>query len=45
MHPLIEQHRAEILAIAECRGPRDVRDFGSMAGGDATDATGQTRPR
>ena len=37
MHPLIEQHRAEILAIAERRGLRDVRVFGSMARGDAAD--------
>ena len=27
MHPLIEQNRAEILAIAERRGLRDVREF------------------
>ena len=45
MHPLIEQHRAEILAIAERRGLRDVRVFGSMARGDAAAATGQTRPK
>ena len=37
MQPLIEQHRAEILAIAERRGLRDVRVFGSMARGDAVD--------
>ena len=45
VHPLIEQHRAEILAIAERRGLRDVRVFGSMARGDAAAASGQTRPR
>ncbi|MDE0002189.1 MAG: hypothetical protein OXQ29_05810 [Rhodospirillaceae bacterium] len=45
MHPLIEQHRAEILAIAERRGLRDVRIFGSVARGDAADTTGQTRPK
>ena len=45
MRPLIEHHRAEILAIAERRGLRDVRVFGSMARGDAADVTGQTRPK
>ena len=39
MHSLIEQHRTEILAIAERHGIRDVRVFGSMARGDA-DETG-----
>lgn len=39
MHPLIEQHRAEILALAERHGVRDVRVFGSMARGDAHDAS------
>ena len=38
MHILIEQHRMEILAIAERHGIRDVRVFGSMARGDADDA-------
>ena len=37
MHTLIEQHRAEILALAEHHGVRDVRVFGSMARGDADD--------
>lgn len=37
MHPLIERHRAEILAIAKRHGLRDVRVFGSMARGDAGD--------
>lgn len=35
MHPLIETHRTEILALAERHGIRDVRVFGSMARGDA----------
>ena len=39
MHPLIEQHRAEILALAKRHGVRDVRVFGSMARGDANDAS------
>jgi len=39
MHPLIQQHRAEILALAERHGVRDVRVFGSMARGDADDAS------
>ena len=39
MHPLIEQHRTEILALAEHHGVRDVRVFGSMARGDADDAS------
>ena len=39
MHVLIEQHRTEILAIAERHGIREVRVFGSMARGDADDAS------
>ena len=39
MHPLIENHRAEILALADRHGVRDVRVFGSMARGDADDAS------
>ena len=35
MDPLIEEHRAEILSLAERYGLRDVRVFGSMARGDA----------
>lgn len=35
MHPLIEQHRDELLAIARRRGASDLRVFGSMARGDA----------
>ena len=39
MHPLIETHRAEIGALAEHRGIRDVRVFGSMARGDADETS------
>ena len=39
MHPLIEKHRAEILALAERHGVFEVRVFGSMARGDADDAS------
>ena len=39
MHPLIETHRAQILALAERHGVQDVRIFGSMARGDAEDAS------
>lgn len=39
MHPLIEKHRTEILALAERHGVRDVRIFGSMARGDANDVS------
>ena len=39
MHPLIENHRAEILALAQRRGVRHVRVFGSMVRGDADDAS------
>ena len=39
MHPLIDRHRAEILAIAERHGIRDVRVFGSMARGDGDDGS------
>lgn len=35
MHPLIESHRAEILALARLHGLKDVRVFGSMARDDA----------
>ena len=34
MHALIESHRAEIRALAERHGFRDVRVFGSMARGE-----------
>ena len=39
MHSLIETHRREILALAERRGIRDVRVFGSMARGDADETS------
>ena len=39
MHPLIESNRSEILALAERHGVRDVRVFGSMAKGDASDSS------
>lgn len=35
MHPLIETHRAELLALAARRGVTAVRVFGSMCRGDA----------
>lgn len=39
MHSLIENHRSEILALAERQGLRDVRVFGSMARGDADETS------
>lgn len=39
MHALIESHRAEIRSLAERHGLRDVRIFGSMARGDADEAS------
>ena len=39
MHALIESHREEIRVLAERHGLRDVRVFGSMARGDADDAS------
>ena len=39
MHPLIENNRAEILALAERHGVRDVRVFGSMVRGDTDDTS------
>jgi predicted nucleotidyltransferase len=39
MHPLIETHRAAIRALAAKHGVTDVRVFGSMARGDATEAS------
>ena len=39
MHPLIESHRLEILALAERHGLRDVRLFGSMARDDWNDGS------
>ena len=37
MHPLIETHRAELLALASRRGVTGVRVFGSMSRGDGSD--------
>ncbi len=37
MHPLIESHRADLLALARQRGLTQLRVFGSMARGDAGD--------
>lgn len=37
MHPLIEAHRAELLALARRRSITGVRVFGSMSRGDSTD--------
>ena len=39
MDPLIERHRSQILALAKKNGLREVRVFGSMARGDATEAS------
>ena len=39
MHPLIETHRAELLALARRHGIERVRVFGSMARGDAGEAS------
>ena len=39
MHPSIEAHRQEIIEIAERRGFSNVRVFGSMARGDATEGS------
>jgi predicted nucleotidyltransferase len=38
MHPLIETHRAELLALARRRGVTGVRVFGSMSRGDGKDS-------
>lgn len=37
MHPLIEAHRHELIALALRRGVTGVRVFGSMSRGDASD--------
>lgn len=37
MHPLLEAHRAELLALARSRGVTGVRVFGSMSRGDGDD--------
>lgn len=39
MHPLIEIHRAALLALARRRGVTAVRVFGSMSRGDADEAS------
>jgi uncharacterized protein with HEPN domain/predicted nucleotidyltransferase len=39
MHPLIESHRAQLRELAARHGVTDVRVFGSMARGDATEAS------
>jgi uncharacterized protein len=37
MHPLIETHRDQLLALARRRGVTGVRVFGSMSRGDGTE--------
>lgn len=39
MHPLIQTHRSDILALAEHHGLCDVRLFGSMARDDSNSAS------
>lgn len=39
MHPLIEAHRAELLALAYRRGVTAVRVFGSMSRGEGSDTS------
>ena len=39
MHPLIETHPAELLALARRWGVTGVRVFGSMSRGDASDSS------
>ena len=39
MHPLIGDNRAQILALAERHGVRNVRVFGLMVRGDTDDAS------
>ena len=39
MHPLIESHRSELVALAERRGVTGVRVFGSMSRSDARDGS------
>ena len=39
MHPLIENNRSKILALADRHGIRNVRVFGSMVRGDADDTS------
>ena len=37
MHPLIETHRSELIALAQRRGVTGLRVFGSMRRNDARD--------
>lgn len=37
MHPIIESHRDELIALAQRRGVTGVRVFGSMSRGDGKD--------
>lgn len=39
LDPLIKTHRRELLALAERKGLRNVRVFGSMARGDADETS------
>jgi predicted nucleotidyltransferase len=39
MNPLIETHRAELLALARRRGITGVRVFGSMSRGDGSESS------
>jgi predicted nucleotidyltransferase len=39
MHPLIQAHREELLALARRRGLTRLRVFGSMARGDADESS------
>ena len=39
MHPLIESHRADLLALASRRGVTAVRVFGSMSRDDSNDSS------
>lgn len=39
IHPLVENHRTEIIALAERHGIRNVRVFGSMVRGYADDTS------
>jgi predicted nucleotidyltransferase len=39
MHPLIETHRADLLALARRRGVTAVRMFGSMSRDDSTESS------
>ena len=39
MHPLIETHRIELLALARRRGVTGVRVFGSMSRGDGSNSS------